>query len=47
MPVEKRECQTVRVAFIEKDGKHVNLKNSDIPTRLVLYFMGVTIATSI
>jgi hypothetical protein len=35
MPVEKREFQTVRVAFIGMDGKHMSLQNSDMPTRLV------------
>jgi hypothetical protein len=41
MAVQKREFKTVTIALIGMDGKHVDLKNSDMPTRLVLYFRRV------
>jgi hypothetical protein len=43
MPVQKREFKT----FIGIDGKHVDLKNSDMPTSLVLCFRHVNPATPI
>jgi hypothetical protein len=47
MAVQKREFKTVTIAFIGMDGKHVDLKNSDMPTRLVLHFRRVGPATPI
>jgi hypothetical protein len=47
MPVQKREFKTLSIAFIGMDGKQIELKNSDMPTRLVLHFRRVNPTTAI
>jgi hypothetical protein len=47
MAVQKREFKTVTIALIGMDSKPVELKTSDMPTRLVLHFRRVGPATPI